>query len=72
MADGGCDKATVSAAYAKKLEKAGVEIVKYDDWNTARLADGTSKSMISGHCIAKQYRHSDEGGRSHLTSSHAH
>ena len=51
-ADGGCNKATVSAAYAKKLKKAGVEIVEYDDWKTAQLADGTSKPMISGHCIA--------------------
>ena len=71
-ADGGCNKATISAAYARKLEKAGVKIVKYDDWKTAQLADGTSKPMISGHCIADiVIRHSDEGGGSNLTS-HAH
>ena len=51
-ADGGCNKATVSAAYAEKLEKTGVKIVKYKDWKTAMLADGTTKPMISGYCVA--------------------
>ena len=51
-ADGGCDKATVSAAFAKQLAKNGTEIMEYETWRDAVLADGTTEPLISGYCIA--------------------
>ena len=42
----------MSAAYAAALAKAGHEIIKYEPWKLAQLADGTQKPMISGYCIA--------------------
>ena len=51
-ADGGCNKATISANYAKNLATAGVKVVEYDKWKMAQLADGTRKPIISGYCVA--------------------
>ena len=51
-ADGGCDKATICHQYAQNLAKAGVQIVEYDKWRMAKLADGTLKPLISGYCVA--------------------
>ena len=52
LADGGCDKATISAAYAKKLTQKGIQVVEYDEWKNATLANGTTKPLISGYCHA--------------------
>ena len=40
-ADGGCNKATIGATYAKALAEAGTDIIKYEPWKLAKLADGT-------------------------------
>ena len=51
-ADGGCDKTTCRTHFAKRLEKAGVEIHKYDRPRPAKLADGSVKDLIIGYCVA--------------------
>ena len=51
-ADGGCNKATISATFAQALKTKGVDIVEHDEWQEATLADGTRKKVISGYCIA--------------------
>ena len=50
--DGGCDRATIGTAFAKKLEEAGVEVFKYERSRPAKLADGTVKNLLKGFCVA--------------------
>ena len=50
--DGGCDRATATEAYAKKIIAAGAKFEKYEKPQLAELADGQVKPIISGYLLA--------------------
>ena len=50
--DGGCDRATVTEAYAEKIIKAGGTYHKYDRPLMATLANGETKPIVTGYLRA--------------------
>ena len=61
LCDGGCDRATIGPAFAKELEKNGVEVFNYDKPKPAKLADGTVKDLVKGFCVADVEVHTKAG-----------
>ena len=51
VCDGGCDKATISTAYAKRLAAAGEKIHFHPKPQPAKLADGTVANIIMGYAV---------------------
>ena len=52
VCDGGCDRATITKAYADKIEEAGVACHYHGKPRTATLADGSKKEIIIGFAYA--------------------
>ena len=52
VCDGGCDRATITKAYADKIEEAGVACHYHEKPRSATLADGSSKEIIIGFAYA--------------------
>ena len=52
VCDGGCDRATVTNAYAHDIIKAGGHFEKYADPLLATLANGETTPIISGYLLA--------------------
>ena len=53
LCDGGCDRATISQAYADKLSQAGRTPWYYKTPRNATLADGTQKPIIVGDVLVE-------------------
>ena len=50
--DGGCDRATITKAYAEKIAKAGVVVHYHKKPKCATLADGSKRPIIIGYVYA--------------------
>ena len=50
--DGGCDKATVGAVFAKALQDAGTTMVQYPEPLTATLIDGSTGPTVTAYIVA--------------------
>ena len=50
--DGGCDRATVTEAYAKNIIASGAEFQQYEKPRNAELANGEVKPIVTGYLLS--------------------